>query len=56
MRGLDPDEFTEAAYRRILQAAKGHYRFERFGTSSAEPHVLWRHDIDISVHRALRIA
>jgi len=36
--------------------AKRHYSFEPFGTRSTEPHVLWRHDVDLSVHRAARLA
>lgn len=50
------DDFTEDGYRRALAAAKRSYSFEPFGTGSREPHVLWRHDVDISVHRALRLA
>jgi hypothetical protein len=36
--------------------AKRRYRFEPFGTRSEDPHVLWRHDVDLSVHRAARLA
>lgn len=52
----DFSDFTESAYRRVLAAVRDGYRFERFGTRSSEPHVLWRHDVDVSVHRALRLA
>ncbi len=50
------DDFTEDSYRAILHAAKDRYAFEPFGTSSRDAHVLWRHDVDISVHRALALA
>lgn len=49
-------DFTEANYRKILQKAKEAYRFEFFGTSCTDRHALWRHDVDFSVHRALRLA
>ena len=35
---------------------KKKYLFEPFTTKTDEPHVLWRHDIDSSVHRALKLA
>lgn len=50
------DDFTEAEYRRILRAAKDRYAFEVYGTTNAGRHVLWRHDVDCSVHRALHLA
>lgn len=61
---LDPDlaeryhfgDFTEDGYREIVRSAKRSYAFEPFGTESEQPHVLWRHDVDISVHRAVRLA
>ena len=49
-------EFTEAGYKDILRLAKERYRFERFGTATEHDHVLWRHDLDYSIHRALRLA
>jgi len=49
-------DFTERGYRTALGAAQARYRFESFGTRSTKPHVLWRHDVDYSVHRAARIA
>jgi hypothetical protein len=54
--GVDDSVFTEHEYRRALVLAKRSYRFEPFGTESEEPHVLWRHDVDASVHRAARLA
>ena len=50
------DDFTERAYKKLLRTARRGYRFEFFGVSSARPHVLLRHDVDMSVHRALRMA
>jgi hypothetical protein len=49
-------DFTEDRYREMLAAAKRTYSFEPFGTTSQAPHVLWRHDVDLSPHRALRLA
>jgi hypothetical protein len=50
------EDFTEASYRAIVQGAKARYAFEPFGTRATGPHVLWRHDVDYSVHRALVLA
>ena len=50
------DDFTETRYREILRITREHYSFERFGTPADLPHVLWRHDVDMSVHRARRLA
>jgi hypothetical protein len=50
------EDFTEAGYRAIVRAAKERYAFEPFGTSATDPHALWRHDVDVSVHRALELA
>jgi hypothetical protein len=50
-------DFTEAAYRELVRAAKARYAFLSFGdAATAEAGVLWRHDIDVSVHRALALA
>lgn len=50
-------DFTEAAYRELVQAAKSRYAFLPFAAATtAEAGVLWRHDIDVSVHRALALA
>lgn len=51
----DWDDFTTASYRKVLQLAKTRYQFAAFGDRPVEPHVLWRHDIDHSPHRALRL-
>ncbi|MGH2922436.1 MAG: hypothetical protein ACRDKH_00195 [Solirubrobacterales bacterium] len=50
------EDFTEESYRRIVRAAKRSYSFEPFGTAARGAHVLWRHDIDMSVHRGLALA
>jgi len=49
-------EFTEDGYVRLLGLAAGRYRFATYREPGSGPHVLWRHDIDYSVHRALRLA
>jgi hypothetical protein len=49
-------DFTEAHYRANVRTAKVYYAFEHYGTRSDEPHVLWRHDVDCSPHRALALA
>jgi len=55
---VDPSfgDFTEESYCAVLELARAYWRFESFGTSVAEPHVLWRHDVDVSPNRALRLA
>ena len=50
------EDFTETGYREALQLASGYWSFESFGTTAQTPHVLWRHDVDISPNRALRLA
>jgi hypothetical protein len=52
----DFDDFTEAAYADLVDAARERFAFEPFGTARETPHVLWRHDVDVSVHRALALA
>jgi hypothetical protein len=51
------EDFTEAHYRQLLRAAKASYGFADYveipwGTRF----VLWRHDLDYSINRALRLA
>jgi hypothetical protein len=53
---LHLEDFTERAYGAALASAAARYRFEPFGTAAAEPHVLWRHDVDASMHRAVALA
>jgi hypothetical protein len=54
---VSEQDFTEAAYRALVRAARERYPFLSFtDAATAEAGVLWRHDIDISVHRALALA
>ncbi len=50
------EDFTEEAYRDLLAIAKRRYLFQQYGTETSKPHVLWRHDVDYSMHRAIRMA
>ena len=51
-------DFTEAEYDRLIGLALQHYRFASFVDWQDAPPgtVLWRHDLDFSVHRALALA
>jgi len=50
-------EFTRTRYRELIQLARQHYTFIRYtDTPGAQPSVWWRHDVDFSVHAALRMA
>ena len=50
-------DFTEAAYRSMLRLALERYPCVRFPEHrQVEVGVLWRHDIDVSPHRALALA
>jgi hypothetical protein len=50
-------EFTEAGFTALLvKLQMGGYRFARYGEHPAGRHVLWRHDVDFSMHRAVRLA
>lgn len=50
-------EFTEAAYRDLLEIARARYTFRPFSEALAMTSgVLWRHDVDVSPHRALALA
>lgn len=55
---MSETDFTEAAYDRLVRLALQHYRFGSFADwRDAPPRtVLWRHDLDFSVHRALALA
>jgi hypothetical protein len=50
------EDFTEASYRQVVRSARERYAFEPFPGGSAGAHVLWRHDVDFSVHRAVALA
>ncbi|MCC8952086.1 hypothetical protein H8B02_01050 [Bradyrhizobium sp. Pear77] len=50
-------EFTETGFRALVQVLKSaQYRFARYGEQPADRHVIWRHDVDMSMHRAVRLA
>jgi hypothetical protein len=50
-------EFTETAYRELLVLARQRYTFRRFSdVLTMREGVLWRHDVDMSPHRALALA
>lgn len=49
-------DFTESSYLNLLKIAKKNYVFSRFMNPIQEKHVLWRHDVDFSMHRALKLA
>lgn len=50
-------EFTEAGFRKLLRRLiDGGYRFASYGAAADDRHVLWRHDVDLSMHRAARLA
>jgi hypothetical protein len=50
------DSWTFDGYRSMVQLAKARFKFATYDESPDEPHVLWRHDIDHSIHRALKLA
>ncbi len=49
-------DFTETGYRNIVALARRSYQFARFGSACEGKHVLWRHDVDVSIHRAVALA
>lgn len=49
-------DFTEDAYRELLRLAKANYSFCRFSEAGQGRSILWRHDLDASMNRALRLA
>jgi len=57
MRPDDYSDFTEHAYTEMLRTLKGaNYSFARFAERPTGRHALLRHDVDYSIHRAVRIA
>jgi hypothetical protein len=53
----EPADFTEAAYRELLLAARDRMQFlDSFKADGRAGVAIWRHDIDMSPHRALRLA
>lgn len=50
-------DFTLDNFRRLVRLANLNYEFRRFTDfDRAEKFVLWRHDVDFSVHRAIKMA
>jgi hypothetical protein len=51
------EDFTESEYEKLLKLAKKRWGFIKYSEyRSGKPVILWRHDLDFSVHRALRLA
>lgn len=51
------EDFIEENYRKILQLAKKNYKFIMYeDLDSTDNYIIWRHDIDHSIHRALALA
>lgn len=48
--------WTLDGYRALVRTANERFYFATYDERPSEPHVLWRHDIDYSVHRALKLA
>ncbi len=56
---VDPayGEFTERGYKALVrQAIDAGYTFSQYGSQTTGKHLLWRHDLDFSVHRGLCLA
>jgi len=50
-------DFTRLNFRRLVRMAKAGYTFRRFTDfHRGERFILWRHDVDMSVHAARRLA
>jgi hypothetical protein len=57
MSQQDFSEFTEHGFRSLIQRLKhSGYRFALFDEQRSDRHVLWRHDVDYSLHRAAALA
>jgi hypothetical protein len=56
--GSSDSQFTEHAYRELVRLAAAHYAFVSFADyeSAGTRSLLWRHDLDFSVHRAVALA
>lgn len=56
--GSFDSQFTEHVYLELVQLAKAHYAFVSFADyeTAGAGSVLWRHDLDFSVHRAVALA
>ncbi|PHS38639.1 MAG: hypothetical protein COA91_07685 [Robiginitomaculum sp.] len=49
-------EFTEDKYRELLIKTKENYKFATYLEGRTGRHVIWRHDLDHSIHQAYEIA
>jgi hypothetical protein len=49
-------DFTESRFAEILDFVAARFAFVSFGSIPQSPCLLWRHDVDMSVHRALALA
>jgi len=59
MNNYNFEDFTETHFRELVRLAKKKYPFvtyEELVKAKPERFILWRHDIDFSVHRALALA
>jgi len=56
--GLHLDDFTFTHYEELIDLAKRHYRFISYpeAMAASDRRILWRHDVDLSVHRAVKMA
>ncbi|MCR4442609.1 MAG: hypothetical protein NUV48_10705 [Peptococcaceae bacterium] len=51
------EDFTEEKYRELLRLAKLKYKFISYSDIEMNgKNILWRHDIDLSVHRSYKLA
>lgn len=51
------DDFTRHNYRKLLSLAKQHYSFAGYdGIQDKTTFLLWRHDVDFSMHAAVKLA
>lgn len=51
-------DFTTESFVELLQLAKRNYKFISYADicTSSEKYILWRHDVDLSLNRALKLA
>lgn len=51
------DDFTTSNYCKLLKQAKENFAFKNFTNfHNQENFIIWRHDVDFSMHRALKLA
>lgn len=57
IQNYNEDDFTEENYTKLLNIAKQNYKFIFYDEiGSYKKFILWRHDVDFSMHRALKLA